>query len=86
MVFGLFGCHLNEGHDDEFITHLSFSCRSAIQTNDAGASLAFDDVSFEAFAIVVVDNEHFLVGDHAGGVDQIFINGDATRVVQFRLG
>lgn len=86
MVLGLFGCHLNEGHDDKFIAHLSFPRCSAIQTNDASASLAFDDVSFKAFAIVVIDNEHFLVGDHAGGVDQIFINGDATRVVQFRLG
>jgi len=86
MDFGLLGGHLHEGHDDEFVAHLSFPCRSAIQANDAGTSFAFDDVGFEALSIVVVDDKHFLVGDHACGIDQIFIDGDAAGVVQFRLG
>ncbi len=85
MDFGFLGCHLNKGHDDEFIAHLSFSRRGTIETDDSCTTFTFDDVSFEAFAVVVVDDEHFLVGYHSGGVDEIFIYGNATGVVKFCL-
>lgn len=85
MYFGFLGGHLHKGHDDEFIAHLSFSRRGPIETDDSGSTFPFDDVGFEAFAIVVVDDKHFLVGYHSGGVDEIFIYGNATGVVEFCL-
>jgi len=86
MHFGFFGGHLYEGHNDEFIAHLSFTRRCAIQTNDARATLTFDDVGFKSLAVVVVHNQHLLVGNHAGCVDEIFIDGDAACIIQLRLG
>lgn len=81
MYFGFLRGHLHKCHDDEFIAHLSFSRSGTIEANDSGTPFTFDDVGFEAFAVVVVHDEHFLIGYHSGGVDEIFIYCNATGVV-----
>jgi len=84
-IFSLFRSHVSIGNDDDNITHLHTPRSRAIEANDPTAPLAADGVGLETLAVVVVDDLHFLPFHHIGGVQQIFINGDTTDVVQIGL-
>ena len=61
--------------------------RIAMPTNgNAGAALAADRVGHEALAVVDVPDVDLLVLGHAGGVEQVFVDGAGAFVVQFAVG
>lgn len=82
----LFKIHPAVADDDENITNLYTAGGSAIEANHTRAPFASDDVGFEAFAIVVVDDLDSLPFDEVGGIHEVFVDGNAPDVVQVGLG
>ncbi len=72
-------------NNDEDIPYLYPAGGGTVEANHARASFTFDDVGFEAFTIVVVDDLHAFALNEVGCVQQVFINGDAADVVQVGL-
>ena len=81
----LFGCHEGIGHDDDFVAHLEFSGGGTIEADAATAALASDNVSFDALSVAIVDHVHMFAGQKSGGLHQVFIDGDASHVVEVGL-
>ena len=49
--------HFHHGvcHNDDDITRLSLSCSSTVQTNNSCSAFPGNNISFETFAVVIVD-------------------------------
>ena len=69
-------------HDDAHITHLYLTGSSTVQTDTARATLTFYYIGLETFTIVIVNNLHLLAGNEVSCIHEIFIDGDATHVVE----
>ena len=82
----LVGCHLRIGHNDNHIIGLHQTCSCAIEAYLSCTTLPLDDIGDKAFAIVVVDDMYLLAFEHASGIHQIFVDGDAAHIVEIGLG
>lgn len=82
----LVGCHLRIGHNDNHIIGLHQACSCAIEAYLTFATLALDDVGNEAFTVVIVYDVYLFAFEHPCRIHQIFVNGDATHVVEVGLG
>ena len=79
---GFFDGHVSVGNDDEDISDLAATRGGSVQSNDATAACTGDDVSLDAFTVVVVDDLHALSLDHARGIHQVHVNGDGSYVIE----
>ena len=69
---------------DVYVQDLAGS--SSVQADASRTPFALDDVGFKPFTIVVVYNVHLLARYQVGRIHQIFIDGDASHVVQIGFG
>ena len=60
--------HLREGGNDQQVTHTRTTCGRAVDRNHARATLAFDGVGDEPFAVVDVPNVDLFILTNVGGV------------------
>ena len=77
--------HLGIGHDDDLIALIHASRRSAVQTDDARASLTSNGIGLKAVAVVDVGNLHFLVLQDTRLAQQLGVDGDAAHIVEVGL-
>lgn len=82
----LFGGHQGIADDDDDITGLDETGSSTVEADGTGASLAADDVRFQSCAVVVVDDLYLFVRADTRCIEEIFIDGDATHVVEVCFG
>ena len=82
MCACLFGRHEGIGHYDDFVAHLELSGCCTIETDAAAAALTPDNVSLDAFSFALDDHVHMFAGLKSGGLHQVFIDGDASHVVE----
>ncbi len=85
VLAGLGEVNESVGKYDNHVAHSHLACCGAIEADGARATLAPDGVGFEALAVVDVYDGHFLVFDHVGRIEQIFVDGDAAHIVQLGL-
>ena len=83
--FGFFEIQQGVGGDDYDVAHLHLACGRAVQTDRTAAPLSFDNLGFEAFAVIDVQYLYFFAFDHVGRIHQLFVDGDAAHVVQVGL-
>jgi hypothetical protein len=77
--------HLCERRNDQQVTHTGAACGRAVDRNHARATLAFDGVGDEAFAVVDVPDVDLFVLTNVGGVQQVFIDGAGALVMELAL-
>lgn len=79
---GFLGRHHSITHDDNDIARLYFAGGSSIETDNPTASFAGDNIGVEAFAIIVVNDEHPLAFADSCGVEKITVDCDAADIVE----
>ena len=75
-----------EGGDDEDVAGGGPARGGAVDGNDPRSPLGADGVGGEALAVIDVPDVDLLVLADIGGVEQIFVDGAGTLVVQFGMG
>ena len=79
--FHFFGCGVDVGHHDDFITNSGQPSGRAINADDAASGLAWNDVGVESVAIITIGDGDSFIGIEAGSPQQITIDGDAAVIV-----
>ena len=79
---GFFKIHLCIRHNDDYITNLHLTGSSSVQTDTSRATFTFNNIRIETFAVIVVHNLHTLTCNHIGSIHQVFINGNASYIIQ----
>ncbi len=82
---GFFKVHQRVGHDNNDVIRLHLTGCRTVQANFARATLALNNVGFKTFTVIIVGYIHLLAGNHVGGIHQIFINRNASHIVQVRF-
>lgn len=75
-----------ERHHNQAVADLALMSRSAIETADMSAALAFNGVSLKAVAILDIRTENLLVGKDADGFHIIGVKRKGTFIIKARLG
>ena len=86
VFFDFVGGGGDEGHNDDAVADGGEAGGGAVDADDAGAGGAGEDVSFEAVAVFAIGDEDLLVGEQAGGAEEVGIDGDGAVVVEVGLG
>ena len=77
--------HLRERRNDQQVTHAGAACGRNVDRNHVRATLAFDGVGDEAFAVVDVPDVDVFVLTNVGGVEQVFIDCAGAFIMQFAM-
>lgn len=85
MGSGLVGCHHGVSDDNDNIADLCPASCSAVQTDYTRAAFAFDDIRDEPLTVVIIDDMYLFVLEQSGSIHKIFINGNATNIIQLGL-
>ncbi len=72
--------------NDDQIAGVDQMSGRAIDADDSGVSLAGDHISRQAVTVVDVVNLNLFVVDEIGQLHQRLIDGDASRVMEVRIG
>ena len=75
-----------EAHDDDLLTRIDEVCGGSIDTNDSGTRFTFDHVGLKARSGRGANDENFFSDPQASCIDQIFIDRNATDVVNVCFG
>lgn len=84
-ILSLLRRHVRVGDNDNNIAHLHPPGSRTIEANDPAAAFSANGVGFEALAVIVVHDLHFLAFHDVGCFEQVLINRDAADVVQVGL-
>lgn len=82
---GLFDGHQSIGDDDDHIANSHSAGGGTVEADHTRTSFAFDDIGFESFTIVVVDNLDTLSFHQIGRIDEVFIYGNTAHVIEVCL-
>ena len=78
--------HLDKGGNDDQVTHRGTPRRRTIDRNDAAAAFGADRTGDEALAVIAVPDMDLLVFAEAGGIQQVFVNGGGSLVIELAVG
>lgn len=78
--------HLGVGNDDDEIVDLGEPRRRAIDPDDARPGGCLDRIGREARAGVDVQHVHLLVGQNAGRLQEVLVDGNRPFVMKVALG
>jgi hypothetical protein len=86
MALGLHRVHLGIGDDDNAVAHLGETRGSAVDAKLAGTARCRDGVGREPLAIIDVEHIDLLIGQDAGGFQQVQVDRDRAFIVKVGLG
>ena len=81
-----FGRHGGIGHYDDDVAGLHHAGCRAVEAYCAFTSFSGYGVGVEAGAVIVVHYIYALTGKYAGRVEEVFVDGDASDIVEASLG
>ena len=78
--------HAGVGGDDEHVAHLRLAGGCAVETDRTAAAPAADHIGVEPFTVGNVPYLHPFALDQVGRLHQLLVDGDASHVIEVRLG
>lgn len=83
---GLFFIHLGVGNNDDHVPDGGAAGGSTVQTDDAAPPFAGNGIGFQAGTVVVIADLHSFARKNAGGIHEVFVDGNASHVFQICFG
>ena len=77
--------HKRIRHNNHDVTYANLARRRTVEANHARVALAYNDVGFEPFAIIIVHDLHALAFHQVRCLDKGFVDSDAAHIIKVGL-